>query len=244
MGKSSGQGGGAARSAQREDTAPQDVQHFPVAVGDRRSPDGQARSAWPNKGRGRLACPNPPCVSIAAPRAGISLSWKGRRWSVPQLPQAASGCPQADARSLWSRLQPAPVPRLHSRGRSRRATGQPGAPCVSGPAREGRDGRGRAPRTGVRGDGSGRDIQPCSAAGRIAPTSSGGGRCSRPEPGARPEGDARISQRNSAEICISMPRPAISKIAVQKPPPDLSLSVSGFLSRIGLTPPQCGQAQL
>ena len=70
MGKSSGQGGGAARSAQREDTAPQDVQHFPVAVGDRRSPDGQARSAWPNKGRGRLACPNPPCVSIAAPARG------------------------------------------------------------------------------------------------------------------------------------------------------------------------------
>ena len=73
MGKSNGQGGGAARSAKREDTAPQDVQHFRVAVGDRRSPDGQARSAWPNKGRGRLACPNPPCVSIAATRAGISL---------------------------------------------------------------------------------------------------------------------------------------------------------------------------
>ena len=73
MGKSNGQGGGAARSAKREDTAPQDVQHFRVAVGDQWSPNGQARSAWPNKGRGRLACPNPPCVSIAAPRAGISL---------------------------------------------------------------------------------------------------------------------------------------------------------------------------
>ena len=72
MGKSNGQGGGAARSAQREDTAPQDVQHFPVAVGDRRSPDGQARSAWPSKVRGRLACPNPPCVSITRLR-GISL---------------------------------------------------------------------------------------------------------------------------------------------------------------------------
>ena len=73
MGKSDGQGGGAARSAKREDTAPQDVQHFRVAVGDQWSPSGQARSAWPNKGRGRLACPNPPCVSIAAPCAGISL---------------------------------------------------------------------------------------------------------------------------------------------------------------------------
>ena len=68
------------------------------------------------------------------------------------------------------------------------------APSVSGPARQGRDGRGRAPRTGVRGDGSGRDIQPCSAAGRIAPTSSGAGRCSRPEPGTRPEGDAQVSR--------------------------------------------------
>ena len=67
MGKSNGQGGGAARSATREDTAPQDVQHFHVAVGDQRSPNGQAHSAWPNKNRGRLACPNPPCVSIAAP---------------------------------------------------------------------------------------------------------------------------------------------------------------------------------
>ncbi len=35
MGKSSGQGGGTARSAKREDTAPQ---HFTVAVGDRPSP--------------------------------------------------------------------------------------------------------------------------------------------------------------------------------------------------------------
>ena len=85
MGKSSGQGGGAARSAKREDTAPQDVQHFPVAVGDRRSPDGQARSAWPNKGRGRLACPNPPCVSIAALGAGISLFYEQRR-SMIYLP--------------------------------------------------------------------------------------------------------------------------------------------------------------
>ena len=58
--------------------------------------------------------------------------------------------------------------------------------CVSGPARQGRDRRGRARRTGVRGDGSGRDVQPDAAAARFAPISSGGGR--RPEPGARPEG--------------------------------------------------------
>ena len=95
MGKSSGQGGGAARSATREDTAPQDVQHFHVAVGDQWSPNGQARSAWPNKGRGRLACPNPPCVSIAAPARGSRYSERGRGGSVPQLPQAAPGCPQA-----------------------------------------------------------------------------------------------------------------------------------------------------
>ena len=52
------------------------------------------------------------------------------------------------------------------------------APCarVSGPARQGRDRRGRARRTGVRGDGSGRDVQPDAAAARIAPISSGGGR--------------------------------------------------------------------
>jgi len=37
-GKSSGQGGGAARSAKREDTAPQDAPYFLVAVGDQRSP--------------------------------------------------------------------------------------------------------------------------------------------------------------------------------------------------------------
>ena len=103
MGKSSGQGGGAARSATREDTAPQDVQHFHVAVGDQWSPNGRARSAWPNKGRGRLACPNPPCVSIAAPARGSRYSEKGRGGSVPQLPQAAPGCPQALARSLTSR---------------------------------------------------------------------------------------------------------------------------------------------
>ena len=37
-GKSSGQGGGAARSAKREDTALQNAPYFLVAVGDRRSP--------------------------------------------------------------------------------------------------------------------------------------------------------------------------------------------------------------
>ena len=81
MGKSNGQGGGAARSAQREDTAPQDVQHFPVAVGDRRSPDGQARSAWPNKGRGRLACPNPP----------LRLDRRASRGDLAILKEAAVG---------------------------------------------------------------------------------------------------------------------------------------------------------
>ena len=82
-------------AAEGEDTAPQDVQHFHVAVGDQWSPNGQARSAWPNKGRGRLACPNPPCVSIAAPARGSRYSERGRGGSVPQLPQAAPGCPQA-----------------------------------------------------------------------------------------------------------------------------------------------------
>ena len=135
MGKSNGQGGGAARSAQREDTAPQDVQHFPVAVGDQRSPDGRARSAWPNKGRGRLACPNPPCVSIAAPARGSRYSERGRGGSVPQLPQAAPGCPQALARSLTSRagllrsraFTPEVVPgaRLDNRRRALRQRSRP-----------------------------------------------------------------------------------------------------------------------
>ena len=60
MGKSNGQGGGAARSAKREDTAPQDVQHFRVAVGDRRSPNGRARSVWPNKGKGAFGLSKSP----------------------------------------------------------------------------------------------------------------------------------------------------------------------------------------
>jgi hypothetical protein len=36
--------------------------------------------AWPNKGRGRWACPNPPCVSITAPRAGISTFSSGQSY--------------------------------------------------------------------------------------------------------------------------------------------------------------------
>ena len=47
---------------------------------------------------------------------------------------------------------------------------------VSGPARQGRDRRGRARRTGVRGGGSGRDGQSDAAAVRIDSISSGGGR--------------------------------------------------------------------
>ena len=90
-------------AAEGEDTAPQDVQHFHVAVGDQWSPNGQARSAWPNKGRGRLACPNPPCVSIPAQARRSRYFERGRGGSVPQLPQAAPGCPQALARSLTSR---------------------------------------------------------------------------------------------------------------------------------------------
>jgi len=89
MGKSNGQGGGAARSAQREDTAPQDVQHFPVAVGDRRSPNGRARSVWPNKGKGAfglskspLRLDHAPARDLASPgltvgKAGTDKSWTG-----------------------------------------------------------------------------------------------------------------------------------------------------------------------
>ena len=67
-------------------------------------------------------------------RAGISLFWKGKGLLCSIGCHRAPGCPQADARSLWSRLQPAPVPRLHSQGRSRRVTGQPGALCQPCPA--------------------------------------------------------------------------------------------------------------
>ena len=141
-------------AAEGEDTAPQDVQHFHVAVGDQWSPNGQARSAWPNKGRGRLACPNPPCVSIPAQARRSRYFERGRGGSVPQLPQAAPGCPQALARSLTSRAGlRGPAPSLPRSFPARDWTTAV-APCVSGPARQGRDGRGRVPRTGVRGDGS------------------------------------------------------------------------------------------
>ena len=220
MGKSNGQGGGAARSAKREDTAPQDVQHFHVAVGDQWSPNGQARSAWPNKGRGRLACPNPPCVSIAAPARGSRYSERGRGGSVPQLPQAAPGCPHALARSLTSRagllrspaFTPEVVPGARLDNRVRPASAVPPV----------RDEMGGAGRPGpVCGGMARRDIQPCSAAGRIAPTSSGGGRSCRPEPGARPEGDARINYRKRAETCINRPSPTMIRTVIQKPPLEL-----------------------
>ena len=129
MGKSSGQGGGAARSAKREDTAPQDVQHFHVAVGDQWSPNGQARSAWPNKGRGRLACPNPPCVSIAAPRAGISLFYERQRFMLylPTLraPLASAVPPVRD--EMGGAGRPGPVCGGMARDETFNRAAQPGA---------------------------------------------------------------------------------------------------------------------
>jgi len=110
---------------------------------------------------------------------------------VPQLPQATPGCPQALTRSLTSRagllrsraFTPEVVPGARLDNRVRLASAVP-------PVRDEMDGAGRP--GPVCGGMARRDIQPYIAAGRIAPTSSGGGRCSRPEPGARPEGDARI----------------------------------------------------
>ena len=75
--------------------------------------------------------------------------------------------PRNDPRELWITASAVPPVRDEMGG-----AGRPGPVC-GGMAR--------------------RDIQPCSAAGRIAPTSSGGGRSCRPEPGTRPEGDARSS---------------------------------------------------
>ena len=64
------------------------------------------------------------------------------------------------ARSLWSRLQPASASRLHSQGRSgaRLDNRAHGPRQRSRP--KGRDGQGRATRTGGRGTGSGRDRHP------------------------------------------------------------------------------------
>ena len=59
--------------------------------------------------------------------------------------------------------------------------GQDPAPRHAGVTRQGRDGQGRATRTGRGMAGSGRDGQAPAAAGRIALSGSGGGRQSRPE---------------------------------------------------------------
>ncbi len=173
-------------AAEGEDTAPQDVQYFLVAVGGLRPPNGQARSAWPNKGRGRLACPNPPCVAITAPARGSQSSLKGR-WSAASAAPDRTRLPTGPCSILDVSRGPAPVPRLHSQGRSSARLDNRVRPASAVPPV--RDEMGGAGRPGpVCGGMARRDIQPCSAAGRIALTSSGGGRCSRPEPGARPEG--------------------------------------------------------
>ena len=95
------------------------------------------------------------------------------------------------ARSLTSRagllrspaFTPKVVPGTRLDNRVRLASAVP-------PVRDEMDGAGRP--GPVCGGMARRDIPPYSAAGRIAPTSSGGGRSCRPEPGARPEGDATL----------------------------------------------------
>ena len=60
-------------AAEGEDTAPQDVQHFPVAVGDRRSPNGRARSVWPNKGKGAFGLSKSPLRLDHAPARDLAI---------------------------------------------------------------------------------------------------------------------------------------------------------------------------
>ncbi len=86
---------------------------------------------------------------------------------------------------------PAAALRLHSQGRSstRLDNRAHGPRQRSRP--KGRDGQGRATRTGGRGTGSGRDRHPPAAAGSIALTSSGGGRLAGRNRGRDPKGDAR-----------------------------------------------------
>ena len=154
--------------------------------------DGRA-APGPTRAGGVWLDQIPPASRSPRLARGSRYSERGRGGSVPQLPQAAPGCPQALARSLASRagllrsraFTPKVVPGARLDNRVRPASAVPPV----------RDEMGGAGRPGpVCGGMARRDIQPCSAAGRIAPTSSGGGRYSRPEPGARPEGDARMTK--------------------------------------------------
>jgi len=133
----------------------------------------------------------------------VSSSWAAPRWQERSEGKAASSVLHRQpatarpvdhrlfARSLWSRLQPAPAPRLHSQGRcgARLDNRAYGPRQRSRP--QGRDRQGRATRTGGRGTGSGRDRHPPAAAGSIALTSSGGGRLAGRNRGRDPKGDAR-----------------------------------------------------
>ena len=173
---------------------------------DRRAAPGPARAG------GVWLVQIPPASRSPRLARGSRYSERGRGGSVPQLPQATPGCPQALARSLTSRagllrsraFTPKVVPGARLDNRVRLASAVPPV----------RDEMGGAGRPGpVCGGMAQRDIQPCSAAGRIAPTSSGGGRSCRPEPGARPEGDARSGRsaelRDLSHTVRALPAPTV-----------------------------------
>jgi hypothetical protein len=77
MGKSNGQGGGAARSAKREDTAPQDVQYFPVAVGVPGTPNGHAPLRVAQQGQGAFGLSKSPLrLDHRAPRGDLHILFR------------------------------------------------------------------------------------------------------------------------------------------------------------------------
>ena len=198
----SGRRGGAARSAARARTRPAWTTTrgtrgaWPLTV--------RRRDAWRTKGNGNIVG-----TGVSAGAAGVDPPARqqpimGRafaRVAIVLLPIAPVGrlpsayrhppfavrhqriAPAAKARSAFRVIRFAWIASRRF-ARSMLSRSAPCA-CVSGPARQGRDRRGRARMTGVRGDGSGRDIQPDAAAARIDPISSGGGREARTGGAAR-----------------------------------------------------------
>ena len=82
-GKSSGRGGGAARSAKREDSALQDAQRFLVAVGDQRSPSFFLFSLAAQRRIALARTPRrAPCDCDPQGRIGTAQDDHGRRFAT------------------------------------------------------------------------------------------------------------------------------------------------------------------
>ena len=146
-----------------------------------------------NAARGRRsACPNPPapgCSGPAGPRSAKSspgTACRGFRSCHRPRPRPLAGFVQSGRASGQTLQGMSETPRIE-----RMPCGQYPASRHAGVTRQGRDGQGRATRTGRGMAGSGRDRQAPAAAGRIAPNGSGEGRL-RPklERGARLRADA------------------------------------------------------